>query len=493
MVVFALLLVVLIGMAAFAIDYGWLYLNQLNAEKAAEAAALAGVVHMPLPNCMAPDSGTDPNTVAHDVASRNGYQDGVGPVGVSVSQGATCAQLSVTVTDTIETFFMRVFGIQSLEINETATAEHLPNLKLGSDDPFLGEDPTLSGRNVDFFVAVNGDNTGKAQGDAFTSQYYGDYNTAHLGSNFEFNQSKPPDVIRPDGSASYYYAVQIPSNHQGSDLTVQIFDPQLNPGGVVDDRVLNNSHATWNPPVDSRLRFRLFEPDDTPNVWTDNDQMVCDRTYYYETHSNYDPSGKDSWTVSGDSYCADTAIQGIYVLEVTQTGDVDILNAFSLRALIGGSTSNDVAVYGLGSMSLWMFEAGSSARFKAVKLDDVYAGSRLIVQLWDVGDIDGTGSIQFKGSLDGWDCQIRERNADGSIAVDWHDDDGAGSGCLEVINPEREHNNEWLDFAFQLDGFTCDPTGEACWATVQYNLPGKPHDRTTWSAFIDGQPIHLVP
>ncbi len=488
---FGLLIVVLIGMAALTIDYGWLYYNQLNAKKAAESAALAGVVHMPLPNCIPPATGTDPNTVAQDVASRNGYTSGVDDVGVAVAQGANCAQLKVTVTDAIEPFFMTVFGFNSMAISRSATAEHLPNLKLGSDDPFLGEDPYTSGRDVDFFLAVNGDRTNKGQGDAFTSEKYGDNDTPHQGGNFEVNQSNPPDVIRGPGYASYYYAFDIPPNHLGASLKVQIFDPQANPGGIADDRDLNNSGTNTQPHSNSRLRFRLFKPDDTPNVWTDNDQLVCGKTFFHEDSSNYHPSWKDSWTKNNNnSFCTTTAIQGVYVLEVRQTGNVDLLNAFSLRALINNSLNNDVAVYGLGSMSLWMFEAGSAATFKAVKLDDVYAGSRLIVQLWDVGDIDGTGSIEFKGSLASYDCEVRERNDRGVVTSNWHADDG-GAGCLEVINPEREYNNKWIDFAFDLDGFSC--TGDACWSTVQYNLPGKPHDRTTWSAFIDGQPLHLIP
>ncbi len=482
-VLFAAALVVLIGMAALAIDYGWLYYNELNARKTAESAALAGVVNMPLPNCAAPATGTEPNTAALDVASRNGYTNGLGAVSVTVAQGATCSRLTVTVTDTIEPFFMSVFGFNAMSISESATAEHLPNLKLGSDDAFLGEDPkppSGENRDVNFFLAVNGDRTNKAQGDAYTAECFGDYNTSCQGANNEFNQGLP------DGSPSYYYAIDVPANLVGTTLKVQLFDPQANPGGITDDRDLN-APVNSGPLKDSRLRFTLYEPDDTPNVWTDNSTKVCKRTYYHEDNSKYKAKKKDKWV----TFCKDTAIQGVYVLAVRQTGNVDLLNAFSIRALINGKKSNDVSVYGLGSMSLWMSEAGSSAQFKAVKLDDAYAGARLVVQLWDVGDITGTGSIEFKGSLAGLECSIRERNQSGSVTVNWGPDDG-GTGCYENISPEREYNNEWIDFAFDIPpGFTC--TGDACWATVQYNLPGSPTDRTTWSAYIDGQPVHLIP
>lgn len=478
------MLIVLMGMAAFAVDYGWLYFNQLNAKKAAESAALAGVAHMPLPDCANPDPGTLPYKASIEIALSNGYSDANGD-SVSPAMGSTCARMQVTVQRTVPTFFMRAFGRNSLFINESATAEHLPILKLGSDDSFLGEDPTIGGiRDVDFFLAVNGDYTLKAQGDSYTPQFLGDYNTSIQGDN--------PQFISP----SYWYAIDVPAAHSGDTVTFQIYDPQTNPGapaaGSVDDRDLNNGNVASADERFSQTRFRVYKPDATPNVWTDNSALVpgCDDTYLHENSPTYNGAWANAWAPACSIPGAD---EGVYVIEVTQSGDVDILNAFSFRALTNGNVDNGVAIYGLGSMSLWMSEAGSSAQFKAVKLADVYADARLIIELWDIGDIDGTGSLEFMGSLGNVECEVRERDERGVVTVNWHsDDDGDNDHCRENISPEREHNNEWIDFAFEIPpDFTC--TGQACWATVQYNLPGQPHDRTTWTAFIDGQPIHLIP
>ncbi len=487
LIIVASSLLVIMGMAAFAVDYGWIYFSQLNARKAAEAAALAGVANMPLPDCAPPVSGTEPYDTALDIAARNGYSATNGDTATPV-MGSTCARLQVTVQRQIPTFFMKAFGINTFSVSESATAEHLPTLKMGSDESFLGEDPdnpTSENRNVNFYLAVNGDRTNKAQGDAYTSENLGDYNTASQGPNPEYR------------SPSYWYALDVPAAHSGQTVTLQIFDPQLSPSNSprAGDLILNNPNSNWQDPSNSQTRFRVLAPDDTPSDWTDNSTVIsgCDDTYREETHGSYNSSWEDTWV----SACTiSNAQQGIYVIEVTQSGDVDILNAFSFRALVDGSASNSVAIYGLGAMSLWNSEAGSAAQFKVVKLDDVYAGSRLVVQLWDVGDINGTGSLEFKGSLASIECQIRERNDVGTVTSDWGPDDGnqldGSVGCFENINPEREYNNEWIDFAFDIPAdFTC--TGDACWATVKYNLPGTPHDRTTWSAFIDGQPIHLIP
>ena len=43
----AFLFTVLLGFAAFAVDFGWLYLNGVRIQHGADAAALAGVVYEP--------------------------------------------------------------------------------------------------------------------------------------------------------------------------------------------------------------------------------------------------------------------------------------------------------------------------------------------------------------------------------------------------------------------------------------------------------------
>jgi len=43
----ASMLVLLLGASAFAVDLGWIYLNGARLQRAADAAALAGVVNLP--------------------------------------------------------------------------------------------------------------------------------------------------------------------------------------------------------------------------------------------------------------------------------------------------------------------------------------------------------------------------------------------------------------------------------------------------------------
>lgn len=512
LVLVAASLVVLMGMAALAVDYGWLYYSQLNTRKAAEAAALAGVVHMPLPNCANPGAGTQPYISAIDVASRNGYS-GVSGATVSPAMGGTCARLKVTINNQVDTFFLKVFGINQLYISEDATAEQLPALKLGSDEPYLGEDPDGgSSRDRNFFLAISGEDRTKGQGDAFAAQ-----RRDGGGNN--------PEYVVP----SYYYAFEIPvgSGLIGQTVNVQIYDPQAvdkggrgnsGPNGNTNDWVYRDNSSTATDGWNSKTRFRVYQPDATPNQWTDNSTLVngsCDDTYrgasdsYGASHSNYDPSFDDTWV----STCTiGSATSGTYVIEVSSdygsSDGTDMINGFSIRGANSSgspvSSSSDLQVYGLGSMSLWQFDTGSNPVFKIARLDEVYAGSSLIVSLWDVSDIGSSASIEFVGATSGSnpiDCEVRRSNDSGNPTTGWMGDSNGGSGSTCKLNfSNRQYNNQWLDFRFDVPAdYTCpagngsSPSSPGCWIFVSYDVSGSITDRTTWSASIDGQPIHLIP
>ena len=68
LIISAATLVVLMGAAAMGTDLGWLYLNGLRTQNAADAAALAGVVYLP-------DDESTAQSVATTVAAANKYVD----------------------------------------------------------------------------------------------------------------------------------------------------------------------------------------------------------------------------------------------------------------------------------------------------------------------------------------------------------------------------------------------------------------------------------
>src|SRR5690349_22679653 len=78
LVMTALLLVPMLLMAGLSVDVGIWYSNVSNIQKAADAAALAGVVWLP--------DVTSATTNAKASEKRNGYEDGVDVVTVTVAQ-----------------------------------------------------------------------------------------------------------------------------------------------------------------------------------------------------------------------------------------------------------------------------------------------------------------------------------------------------------------------------------------------------------------------
>ena len=126
MVLVAMAMVVLLGMAAFGTDLAWFYLNASRVQRAADAGALAGVVWLP------GATGTA-NTTALSVAKQNGYDDLDPDVTVTSGVvGGEANQLQVTVRDIVPTFFAQIFGFDDMTIERSAVAEYIPPLKLGS-------------------------------------------------------------------------------------------------------------------------------------------------------------------------------------------------------------------------------------------------------------------------------------------------------------------------------------------------------------------------
>jgi len=481
LVLTAMALVVLLGMAAFAVDYGWLAYNRLEVRKAAEAAALAGVVHMPLPGSATFAAGTEPYDVAVNAAGRNGYVGGVDGATVSPQETTSAAQLKVTITDQVDTFFLKLFIDSPLTVSGEAVAEQLPPLKLGSDEN------TIGGASSDFWVAVNGERRKKQDGDPFSTRCLTDNCSGTTNGEYR--------------NPAYYFAVEIDPAVAGGSLQVSIWD------GTHKPRAVSDSTGDLSGAEDLRMRWRLYAPDDTPNNWIDNTQnpRVCQKNFYMDGEHPNKPTG---WGV--DEYkhlnCLG-AVAGIYVLQLEIWGDDDALSAFAIRARVN-SSGNGVAVYGLGDLSLWMNGDDTTPTFKIVRLDTVYAGTELILELFDPGDIDGSGKIEFTGAMSGIDCQVQieSYSADGTYqgTSGWMSDgtanagaggDWAGDNCGLTASGNgggnKIYNNDWVKFRFQIPA-THSCSGDACWVYTEYSVD-NPTERTTWAARINGTPIHLLP
>jgi hypothetical protein len=178
-VLLALMMIVLLGAVGFAVDGGQAYYYSTRIEIAAGSAAMAGVVYMP--NQFAPvASKNDATDAALATAYLNGFQNGVN--GVTVTSAPVAGfpnRLAVTVKKSFPTFFMKIFGVNSISVSRTAVAVYAPPLSLGQSGTQMGTVTSQlgSGGSNYYFMRTEGWSTDRQQGDAFTP----DPSSAHSG------------------------------------------------------------------------------------------------------------------------------------------------------------------------------------------------------------------------------------------------------------------------------------------------------------------------
>ncbi len=131
-VVFAAAIVVLIALCGVVIDVAWYWTGNLRMQRAADAAALAGVVWLP-------GNPSQAITVARAEASKNGYAHGTGGVVVTPSVDPhNDRRLNVSISGTVGTFFSGVVGVNSWPAQRTAKADYVLPVPMGSPDNYYG-------------------------------------------------------------------------------------------------------------------------------------------------------------------------------------------------------------------------------------------------------------------------------------------------------------------------------------------------------------------
>ena len=114
------------------VDVAWYWTNNLRMQRAADAAALAGVVWLP-------GNPTQAYTVARAEATKNGYANGSGGVVVTpVVDPNNNRRLDVSLSANVGTFFSRVLGINSWSATRTSKADYVLPVPMGSPDNYYG-------------------------------------------------------------------------------------------------------------------------------------------------------------------------------------------------------------------------------------------------------------------------------------------------------------------------------------------------------------------
>lgn len=548
----ALLLIPMLAFTGLGVDVGSWYATANRVQRAADAAALAGVIWMPDVSAA--------EDAALAAARRNGYNDDADDIDVEVVPVGE-QRLRVTIHDAdVDVFFSSVF-LDNVDVTRRATAEYVRSVPMGSpnsvlaNDPESWNDPTYE--RPFYWLTIAGPLANKANGDRHAAGYCGtgSYSGCSGTTNSEFSD------------AGYYYRLEV-LNTQAAPLRIQAFDPALTNVGsfcttsdLIDptdsskiNTLVAQGHADagtrltrgatrWCPgdgyfvgysgSSDWRLKttYIVRGPDDTPFDNTDN-PIICGKTFdAYDENTwpllNQADGYKDGnigtenmpfdehfrqW-VDICSVPAGSAQIGEYLIQVTTTADLssppnslvvhDSLvntrgyNKFSMRAGFGtpgtANFSTDLNLFADGRLPITVNQSvgGTPTNFYLAHITPEYAGQILQLEFFDVAD--GANS----------DLTIvppADQTGDPLGACTFIRDDSPpvvispGNCTITGLN-NAQYNGKKVTVSIPIPiNYGCAAGSRlGCWFKIHLDFNGAtPHDVTTWSAKVVGDPVRLV-
>jgi len=225
---------------AVSVDTSRWYDEMNRVQKAADAAALAGVPYLPFDL-------TNARLRANEVAKRNGYDDASPDVVVTVAIGDLQSQLKVTITSRIKNSFGGFIGLTNTTVSRTATADYKGPAPMGSPCNTFGNEPNAGGagssptpvgtaqgaspfsncsRNPTFWGVLEGPETGKVQGDRYSTR--GCESSGVDGCTGTTNNEYGPKLSATSTTAfGYTFVVKVQPAAVGTQVTLQVYDPLM--------------------------------------------------------------------------------------------------------------------------------------------------------------------------------------------------------------------------------------------------------------------------
>ncbi len=506
-VVTALLMGVFLALCAFAIDVGHWYAVGLQEQRAADAAALAGVTSLP----------GDPNgafATAKAFASRNGYTDGVGTVVVAPALGSQPSRLKVDVTRTVPNVFGRIMGRPTTTITRTAVADYVGPVPMGSPCNEFGNDPTPGSNR-----SANCDNTGQFWANVGTKSSWktlGDAYQDGVCNGADGCSGAVNNNYDPNG---YFYSITLSQGMRN--LTVEAFDPAfVAVGDLCEKNGLSDPSGLYAPgasspyctgdvafdyPTGSNVgtvttEFTVRQAVATSNPWDPTSYPVvggCTTVFpgYNESLAGISTPGFANTALKSvfrqwKTLCSiPNAPAGTYFVQVKTNGlGTDAAqghNRFALRAYSStAATGKDkISLSGFQKMGIYANLPGASTTFHLARIPSSAAGHVLNVSLFDIGDSTGVGTVTVSAP----NTTLTGCTGTGPTS-------GLLPGCSILASPL--YNGKWETIAVPVpSSYSCndaDPT--ACWFKLNYSygLGNQPSDTTSWTASLEGDPVRLV-
>lgn len=525
------MLFVFIGVAGLCLDFGNWYLQTARMQRAVDAAALAGSVH--LPGDLNQAKATAAEELTRNRETPVGAQYWVNPNNPN--------ELSVRIERTVDNSFFAFFGAATSDFMRTGTAEYRPFMPMGSPSNVLGTEPdpanswdTLAASD-DYWLSIGGGLTRKDYGDRWLS---GDCKAFVDGC----NTALPVPARNTEYTSAREYIVAVGPGVTGT-LQIQAYDPGLyttgnrcGEGALEGPYYTNFSGADATDPryqigtdnpfcagdrfdgtvgQEASTKFELW----TPAVWPGPQYPIPSGSCSAKTFPGYsgslgsklssDPvfrSEFHQWVNICQLNIGGTYPAGDYVLKVSTPPDKHAQNRFALRAaFVNGAGAPDptksksVAIHSKARLTLYALRKATNVEFYLTRLRTYGAGKDMIVTFFDLGDADSpvtanlvppaeatAGGIPLSGFSE---C---EYSPPGNTEIFT----ATGPTCtITGLNATSDSGKLRAMKVHIPADYTCndtDPNG--CWVKIRLNYSeGMVYDATSWEVNISGQPVRLVP
>ena len=487
----ALLIIPLIAMVSLAVDIGAWYVQGQENQRAADAAALAGVVWLP--------DAAEATRVARLTAERNGLQHGVNAnVDIEILGRS---QIKVKIATESERYFSSMF-MDAFAITRSSVAEYVPPVALGSPRNALGTGNLPVTDPDGIWLAISGRCSVAENGDLRNARFEGSY----------AGNAYPPSCSGDNNAeytGGYFYGVTI-TTPPGGPIVIEAYDAAYDTTSPIDLEFARPSQMT------TRFTIRdadgpLFDPAAHP---------VLDSIDI----ANGDPSRRGAWTEIGR---IDDPQVGTYLIEVTafDASNMDFgSNSFGLRARTGASwnscsTLGSAAdysptcpqVHALQDLSLYANIAGGTTDVYLAEIEPAHAGKQLEIKLFDTGEgaegievidpngnvadfswvVECAGVIAPDGGCNGGQNEV----APGQYKPTKHNKlDVSGNGAQKKGNrySQSRYNDRLVTLTVDLPADYSAAYSGRTWWRIRYTSGGAVTDRTTWSIRVIGDPVRLV-
>jgi len=243
---------VFLGCAAIAVDTANWYAQERDMQKAADAAALAGVPYLPY-------DFTSAKARALAVAKFNGYEPGKSGVTVTVSLGTRDTQLKVTIVDTVDNAFGKFIGVPNAHLVRSAVADYQGPQPMGSPCNTFGNEPgsgtggssptpsgTARGSSPfpnctsppQFWGNIEGPQTGKLQGDEYQTK-----NCENKTHTIDGCSGNTNDEYLDFG---YVFVVKVQPTAVGTPVNLQLYDPEFANTSAACDYLPDSTDSLWS-------------------------------------------------------------------------------------------------------------------------------------------------------------------------------------------------------------------------------------------------------